>query len=125
MAASRKSSVQPREKTKCICTAQPEKEMAPLREVKTASVLGAGRGEPDLQEGEVAEEKVYGRLQAPVCPDQREDGQVPGHREHVREQEELHVEAPGPGKPSKMNGPPADRFWLRPQAMTPIRTQAP
>ena len=40
MAASRKSSVQPREKTKCICTAQPEKEMAPLREVKMASILG-------------------------------------------------------------------------------------
>lgn len=29
-----------REKTKCACTAQPEKEMAPLRAVKTASVLG-------------------------------------------------------------------------------------
>lgn len=59
-----------------------------------------------------------------MCPEQREDGQVPGHREHVGDREEPHVQAP-PGKPSRMTGPPVDRFWLQPQAMTPIRTQAP
>ncbi|KAB1271534.1 LINE-1 retrotransposable element ORF2 protein [Camelus dromedarius] len=72
----------------------------------------AGRGEPDLQEGEVAEEEVHGRLQVPVRPDQRDDGQVPSHRERVHDQEQQ--EEPN----LRMNCPWVDRFWLRPQTMS-------
>lgn len=69
--------MQPREKTKCICTAQPEKEMAPLRKAKTARILGTQAVVKQISRKEVVEEKVHGRLQAPVCSDQQEDGQVP------------------------------------------------
>lgn len=118
-AASRKHSAQPRETTKDTC-ARSWWRWPAARGERGQGLGHTGRGEPDLQEGEVAEEEVHGRLQGPVRPDQGDGGQVADHREHVydqEEEEEPHVQALRPGKPSRMNSPCVERFWLPPQAV--------
>lgn len=51
--------MQPREKTKCICTAQPEKEMAPLRKAKRARILGTQAVVNQISRKERLQRKKY------------------------------------------------------------------
>lgn len=89
--ARRKYPQQPARKTMCTWAARPVEGPAPRGE--HGQGLGhAGRGEPALQGGEVAEEEIHGCLEAAERPHLGADGRVPGHREQMHDREE---QAPG------------------------------
>ena len=89
--------MQPREKTKCICTAQPEKEMALLREVKTASVLGMQAVASQISRKERLQRKKHmGVCRRQCTPTSERMARFPATVSTDVSRKSPHVQAPGP-----------------------------
>ena len=70
--------MQPREKTKCICTAQPEKEMAPLRKAKTARILGTQAVVKQIsRKGRLQRKEYMGVCRCPRAPTSKRVARCP------------------------------------------------
>lgn len=101
--------------------AQPVKEMAPPRGAKVARVLGTQAVVNQISRKERLQRKKYMGVCRHLCAPTREMmARFPAtvSRYMTRKSRKSPIRRlHDPGKPSKINGPGVDRFWLVPQAI--------